>query len=124
MTGWTPEELRAIASTDDFHISPFREDGTTLGTPTWIWSVVVDDTVWVRAYNGTASRWYRAARAQRAGRVTAGGIQKDVVFTPVEDGAVNDRVGAAYEAKYGDSPYFPPMVTAKTRAATVRVDPR
>ena len=36
MTSWTPEELRSIGSTDDFHISLFRADRTTLGTPTWI----------------------------------------------------------------------------------------
>ena len=124
MTAWTTDELHAIASTDDFHIAPFRADGATLGTPTWIWSVVVDDGVYVRAYNGTASRWYQSARSQRAGRITAGGVSKDVTFTPVEDDGLNDRIDAAYEAKYGSSPYYPPMVTAKTRAATVRVEPR
>jgi len=125
MTTWTADELGAIASTDDFHIAPFRADGATLGTPTWIWSVVVDGGVYVRAYNGTASRWYQSARSQRAGRITAGGVERDVAFTPIDDDdALNDRVDAAYEAKYGTSPYYPPMVTAKTRAATVRVDPR
>ena len=49
---WRPEELRRIAETDDLHISPFREDGVTYGTPTWIWSVVVDDGLYVRGYNG------------------------------------------------------------------------
>ncbi|MFF9563542.1 DUF2255 family protein [Leifsonia sp. NPDC014704] len=121
---WTPDELHAIAATDDFHIAPFRSDGVTLGTLTWIWSVVVDDGVYVRAYNGTGSRWYQSALAQRAGRITADGIQKDVAFTPIDDTALNDRIDSAYEAKYGSSPYYPPMVTAKTRAATVRVDPR
>ncbi len=124
MTTWTADELRAIASTDDFHIAPFRADGTTLGTPTWIWSVVVGDGVYVRAYNGTESRWYRSARTQRAGRVMAGGVEKDVTFTPIDDDGLNDRIDAAYKSKYGTSPYYPPMVTAKTRAATVRVDPR
>ena len=42
MTQWPREELRRIAETDDLHISPFREDGRTYGTPTWIWSVAVD----------------------------------------------------------------------------------
>ena len=124
MTAWTPGELHAIAGADDFHIAPFREDGSTLGTLTWIWSVVVDGAVYVRAYNGTGSRWYRAARSQGAGRITAGGVEKDVTFTPIDDAQLNDRIDAAYEAKYGTSPYYPPMVTAKTRAATVRVDPR
>lgn len=124
MTEWTPEELRKIGSTDDFHISPFRADGTTLGTPTWIWSVVVGDAVYVRAYNGTTSRWYGSARAQRAGRITAGGVQRDVTFTLVDDGAVNDQIDDAYRAKYAGSPYLPPVLTEKVRAATVRVDPR
>ena len=39
---WSTAELRNIAETDDLHISPFREDGVTCGTPTWIWSVAVD----------------------------------------------------------------------------------
>ena len=124
MADWTPDELQAIASSDDFHISPFRADGTTLGTPTWIWSVVVDGAVFVRAYNGTASRWYGSAATQRAGRIRAGGVEKGVTFTPTRDADVDSRVDAAYEAKYGGSPYLPPMLTEKVRAATVRVDPR
>jgi hypothetical protein len=40
---WLKDELRKSAETDDLHISPFREDGKTYGTPTWIWPVVVDD---------------------------------------------------------------------------------
>ena len=40
---WPKKELRQIAESDDLHIAPFREDGVTYGTPTWIWSVVVDD---------------------------------------------------------------------------------
>ena len=47
---WAPNELRKIAETDDLHIAPFREDGQTYGTPTWIWSVVVDGELYVRAY--------------------------------------------------------------------------
>lgn len=47
MTGrtndWTRKELRRIAETDDLHVAPFREDGVTYGTPTWIWSVVAGD---------------------------------------------------------------------------------
>src|SRR6516162_2403251 len=42
---WASEELSTIASSDDLHVSPFREDGKTYGTPTWIWSVVVDDNL-------------------------------------------------------------------------------
>jgi len=31
---WSKELLRKIADADDLHISPFREDGVTYGTPT------------------------------------------------------------------------------------------
>src|SRR4051812_18070512 len=83
-TNWPADDLRKIAATDDLHISPHREDGATYGTPTWIWSVVVDDGLYVRGYNGQQSRWHQAAIHQNAGRIRAAGMTKDVVFAPVE----------------------------------------
>ncbi len=65
MSSWSKDELRKIVESDDLHISPFREDGVTYGTPTWIWSVVVDGNLYVRAYNGTSSSWYRRPRSKR-----------------------------------------------------------
>jgi hypothetical protein len=46
-------------------------------------SVVVDDGLCVRGYNGQQSRWYQAAIHQKAGRIRAAGITKEVVFEPV-----------------------------------------
>jgi hypothetical protein len=123
MSGWSNDELTKIARMDDLHVSPFREDGLTYGTPTWIWSVVVDDGLYVRAYNGQDSRWYRAAMRQKAGRITAAGVAKEVTFEPV-DGPINDRVDEAYRAKYRDSPYLSPMIGARARSATVKIVPR
>jgi len=123
MSLWSRNELRRIAEADDLHISPFREDGVTYGTPTWIWSVVVDDALYVRAYNGQKSRWYKAALRQKAGRITAAGMTKEVSLEPVE-GPVNDQIDEAYRAKYGGSPYLEPMIGKRARAATVKVVPR
>jgi hypothetical protein len=123
MSAWSENELRRIAEADDLHISPFREDGKTYGTPTWIWSVVVDDALYVRAYSGQKSRWYQAALQQRAGRITAGGMTKEVSFEPVE-GPISDRIDEAYREKYRGSPYLNPMVGARARSATVKVKPR
>src|ERR687883_640459 len=123
MSKWKKDELQRIAETDDLHISPFREDGVTYGTPTWIWSVVVGDALYVRAYNGQDSRWYQAAVRQKAGRITAAGITKEVTFEPV-DGPINDRIDDAYRAKYRGSPYLGPMIGARARSATVKVMPR
>ena len=84
MRGWGSDELRKIAEADDLHVSPFREDGSTYGTPTWIWSVAVDGALFVRGYNEQDSRWYRAAERQKAGRTVAAGFSKEVTFEPVE----------------------------------------
>ena len=123
MTPWAKDELRRIAAADDLHIAPFREDGTTCGTPTWIWSVAVDDGLYVRAYNGRQPSWYRAAVRQKGGRITAAGMTEDVTFEPVE-GPINDRIDDAYRSKYRGSPYLSPMIAAGARGATVRVVPR
>jgi hypothetical protein len=123
MADWQKDELTKIAKADDLHISPFREDGATYGTPTWIWSVVVDDSLYVRPYNGQKSRWYQAAIRQKAGRVTVAGLMKEVRFERV-DGPVNDRIDDAYRAKYKGSPYVDPMIGARARSATVKIDPR
>jgi hypothetical protein len=123
MCTWSKDELSKIAQTDDLHISPFREDGKTYDTPTWIWSVVVDDALYVRAYNGQSSRWYKAAMRQKAGRIAAAGITKEVLFEPLND-ASNDRINDAYRTKYEGSPYLKPMIGARAHAATVKLIPR
>jgi hypothetical protein len=92
------------------------------GTPTWIWSVAVDGELYVRAYNGRNSRWHQAAIQQRAGRIIAAGLTKEVGFEPA-DGPINDRIDEAYRAKYSSSRYLAPMIGQRARAATVRVIP-
>ena len=123
MTAWPKNELRKIAGADDLHIAPFREDGKTYGTATWIWSVAVDGALYARAYNGPDSRWYQAAVRQKAGRIVAAGLTKEVAFVPI-DGPINDSIDDAYRAKYHGSPYLDPMIGARARSATVRIVPR
>ncbi len=123
MATWSTEELRKIAEADDLHISPFREDGVTYGTPTWIWSVAVDHALYVRAYSGQRSRWYQAAVRQKAGRITVAGMRKEVTFESV-DGPINDLLDDAYRARYHGSPYLSSMLGARARSATVKVMPR
>lgn len=123
MSTWQKAELRKIAEADDLHISPFREDGVTYGTPTWIWSVAVGDSLYVRAYNGQNSSWYKAALRQKAGRITTAGMTRGVTFEPVE-GSINDQIDDAYREKYKGSPYLAPMIGVRARSATVKVTPR
>jgi hypothetical protein len=68
----------------------------TYGTLTWIWSVAVDDDLYVRAYNRSDSSWYKAAIQQKAGRIVAAGATKEVTFEAVE-GPINDRIDEPIE---------------------------
>jgi hypothetical protein len=122
MNTWSNDELRKIAEVDDLLIAPFREDGVTYGTPTWIWSVAVDGALYVRAYNGRDSHWYQAAMRQKARRIFAAGMTIEVTFEPVE-GPINDRIDDAYRAKYHGSPYLSPIIGPGARSATVKVMP-
>ena len=59
---------------------------------------------------------------EKAGRITAAGMTKEVTFVAVE-GPTNDRIGAAYRTKYHDSPYLKSVISARARSATVKVMP-
>lgn len=122
MTNWTMQELEAIDKADDLKIAPFHEDLKTTGTPTWIWEVVVDDGLYVRAYSGTASRWYQAAIKQKGGKIIAAGKTIPVNFEAVKDPTLLDRIDAAYHKKYDPSPYVEPMINVRSKAATIKIE--
>lgn len=124
MNTWNQENLTKIIVENDLHISPFREDGETYGTPIWIWCVAVDGQLYVRAYHGVNSSWYKAAKREKAGRIHAAGEKWEVHFEPVEDRDINDRIDDAYRRKYEGSPYLKPMISERARSATVKVTPR
>src|SRR3954466_15178234 len=108
MTTWTPADLDLISRNADLYVSPFRDDGVTYGTLTQTWALVVDGKVYVRAANGPDSRWYRAAVAQKAGRICVSGTFYDVTF---EASGSDDEaaIDAAYEDKYPGSSAVPIM---------------
>ena len=54
MSSWNQDDLETIAENDDLYVSPFREDGTTYGTPTRVWPLVVGGNVYVRAATGSS----------------------------------------------------------------------
>ncbi|WP_423747233.1 DUF2255 family protein [Haladaptatus sp. SPP-AMP-3] len=120
---WSCDELSEIAKSDDLHIAPFRGDSETYGSPTWIWSVRVGDSLYVRAYNGQNSSWYQAAIRENAGRIKAAGMTKEVTFESV-DGAINDRIDEAYREKYEGSSYLSAMISDRARSATIEIMPR
>jgi hypothetical protein len=120
--GWTSDELDRIGAADELHIAPLRADGTPL-RPVPIWVVRVGDELYVRSWRGDDGAWYRAAKARREGRISAGGVDKEVTFADAGaeiSGAVDD----AYRDKYARYPsYVPPMVSEQARAATLQLVP-
>lgn len=123
MNTWPTDTLHAIVAADDLHVAPLRDDNATFGTPTWVWCVEVAGNLYVRAYNGQRSRWYRAAVSHEFGRIKAAGETRNVTFLAVA-GTINDQIDAAYREKYSGSPYLSAMVSARARAATVKIVPR
>ncbi|WP_108259594.1 DUF2255 family protein [Mangrovicoccus ximenensis] len=120
---WSEGTLAQIAAADGLRIAPFRADGTTCGTPTFIWSVVLDGAVYVRPYSGARSSWHRAALAQKAGKIVVEGTSFEVAFEAA-DPALADLIDAAYREKYRKSGYLAPMISERCRQAGIRILPR
>lgn len=120
---WQPAQLTAFAVADDFRVSPFYSDGQTYGTPTWIWSVVVANRLYVRAWNGLSSRWHRSAVQQRAGRMYLAGANYEIGFVEIDDGNLNHQIDQAYQLKYANSPYLATMIQARPKASTLEIVP-
>jgi Uncharacterized protein conserved in bacteria (DUF2255) len=77
----------------------------------------------VSAY-GPGNGWYRRAKARRAGRVRAGGVERDVQFAEPAAG-VHPAIDAAYHTKYDRyGPQIVGTVTGPSAAAvTLRLVP-
>lgn len=124
MATWTNEELNTIGNAEELEIAPRQPDGK-LRKPLPVWVVLVNGNLYVRSYRGRAGAWFQTAQATYEGRIRAGGVEKDVVFVEETDPAVNDRIDAAYRAKYGRYPqYVAPMVTPEVRATTLKIIPK
>lgn len=126
MAAWTADELDRIGSAEELQLQSLRGDGS-LREPVTIWVVRDGDDLYVRSVKGTRGPWFRGTRTRRAGRIRAGGVDKDVAFVDAEDGAgATGRLDAAYREKYGRYPadIFGSIVTPQAQDATIRLVPR
>ena len=98
MSDWTEDELTRVGNAEELEISSRRADGTLRGFVT-IWVVRAGDDLIVRSAYGATNPWFRRAVASGAGRIRAGGVEKDVTFATVAPDA-HARIDAAYHAKY------------------------
>ena len=115
MTGWTPDELTALADGSSLRLTA----GSGPGSEVELGMVLVQGELYVRAYRGPESRWFQAAQETGRGRIRAGAIARDVLLIPAPGPA--DAIDAAYHAKYGSSSAL--TASPQARAATLRIDP-
>jgi hypothetical protein len=117
MTAWTPEDQSLFSETYSLVLTAGDADrpGVEIGM------VVVDGELYVRAYRGVRSRWYRAAREHGHGTIRMGAVSRDVLLTA---GDLEPPAGldAAFRAKYG-AVADALVESPQARAATIRIDP-
>lgn len=88
--------LRTLRTSASLKIRAGRAPHRFLG----IWSVVVDDRVFIRSWNDKPTGWHRAWRADPAGAILVGAREIPVRAVSVRGARLLDQVGAAYQAKY------------------------
>src|SRR5438034_6878790 len=121
MTAWTSDELSKIGAADELQIASLRRDGT-LRDPVTIWVVRQGDDLYVRSVNGRTGAWFRGTNVRHAGRIRAGGVEKDVTFVDADQGIV-DQIDAAYTTKYRRyaASIVDTIVTPEARSATIKL---
>jgi hypothetical protein len=124
MATWTTDELDRIGRAEELRLASRRADGT-LRPYVIMWVVRAGADLYVRSAYGPDNPWYRRAKASGAGRVRAGGVERDVTFADADPG-VHAALDAAYHAKYDrHGPAIVGTVVGDQAAAvTIRLVPR
>ena len=124
MTAWTSDELTGIGAADELQLASARPDGTLRNFVT-MWVVRAGDDLYVRSAYGPDNPWFLRAKASGAGRIRAGGLERDVTFAGASPG-VHAAIDAAYHAKYDR--YGPKIVGTvvgpAAEAVTLKLMPR
>jgi hypothetical protein len=98
---WTEAELADIGRANELLIAPERRDGT-LQRSRIVWVVRHGHDVFVRSVNGPGGGWFRQLQARRAGHVSVGAVDADVLFEDADHG-LDDEIDEEYRRKYGRS---------------------
>lgn len=124
MSRWTEDELQCVGDARELHIQTARPDGT-VRNPIPIWHVRVGSDIFVRSAHGPDNGWFRRATQTGVGRITSGGVERNVCFEPASDDLAAE-ITATYHAKYDQ--FGPGPVGAVTGddvlATTLRVIPK
>ncbi|MEU8817342.1 DUF2255 family protein [Actinoplanes sp. NPDC048796] len=112
---WSSEEAAVLAASPSLMLSvgPARREGVELGM------VVMNGDLYVRAFRGRRSAWFRAALSDPRGHIAAGGLDRDVLLS-AEPGPA-EALDAAYRAKYGANAAL--VTGPSAQDDTLRVEP-
>ncbi len=119
---WTQDELDLVGRAEELRIASRRTDGT-LSPEVVIWAVAAQGGLYARSAYGAGNGWYRRALARGAGRIRAGGLERDVVFARAADGP-QDAIDAAYQTKYARyASIVPGIVGPAMHDVTIQIIP-
>lgn len=100
---WSAKLLESLSNAETIRVAPAYADGSKLN-PQTVWFVRVGNNIYVRAYRGTASKWYQAAVKQGTGKVFFNHHAYAARFQPVNPKSlVNKTINQNYLAKYHGS---------------------
>lgn len=105
MAQWTTDELRRINEATELRVTSERADGS-LRPYTTIWHSTLGDALYIRSAHGPQNGWFRRALHSGRGRISAGGVEKDVTFELADPSVRSDLDQALHQKydKYGPGP--------------------
>ena len=123
MSQWEQDHLESIGGAKEIEVLAPESDGS-MDDPVTIWVVRVGDELFIRSVQGQHGAWYQRAEDKHLGRITVDGATVDVEFEDVGE-EKGDEIDSAYREKYDDSSEsVEDIVTADSRATTLRLTPR
>jgi hypothetical protein len=114
-----PGQIEAAREVD---IETRRAEGSPAHRTT-IWAVVDGGEVYVRSWQGAASRWHRELTSNPVAVLHVEGEAVPVRATAATDADSVERASAGYRRKYADSPYAGSMLRDEILDTTARLEP-
>ena len=124
MTEWTTDQLAKIGEAEEVQIASVRQNGT-LRKPVTVWVVRHGGDLYIRSVRGRSGDWFRGAQERHEGRISASGVEKDVMFEDANHD-LDVEIDAAYRTKYNRyaGRILNSCLTPEARSTTLKVVPR
>ena len=124
MTDWSTDQLDKIGRAEEVQIASVRQNGT-LRKPVTVWVVRQGDDLYIRSVRGRSGDWFRGAQERHEGRISASGVEKDVMLEDANHD-LDDEIDAAYRTKYNRyaGRILNSCLTPEARSTTLKVVPR